>query len=294
MTKFNLKSHLTFNRSEQGGIFFLTLLIVVLLSIYLFVDFSSESVFDVTSSEIVQKQHYLDSLRCVEQEARKPKIYPFNPNFITDYKAYTLKMPPESFDKLKAFREKDLWIHSVTDFKRVTGVSDVWLDSISPYFKFPEWITNPKPNYTSKYKNFRSKNTLSEKTDLNTATEEELQEVSGIGPALSKRVISYRDKLGGFTEDVQLYDVYGLSSTVVARVKERFTVKTPRPITPINVNTATASDLATIPGVSFELGKDIWEFVRLREGLTTLSELEKIDGMTANKLQRIQLYLSVE
>ena len=44
----------------------------------------------------------------------------------------------------------------------------------------------------------------------------------------------------------------------------------------------------------FEMAKKIWEFRRLREKITDIQELEKIEGMTERKLQLIQLYLSVE
>ncbi len=296
MSKIKFISHLAFAKSEQGGILFFIVLILALLSVYHFVDFSTEETLDISSAEILKKQEHIDSLRLAEIEARKPKLYPFNPNFITDYKAYSLGMPTEAFDKLQKFRKEDKWVNSIADFKRVTGVSDAWLDSISPYFKFPEWVTNPKPKFSKKsnFIDFNKEKLFLQKIDLNTATAEELQQVSGIGTALSERIINYRTTLGGFTEDVQLYEVYGLSPQVIARTKNLFTVKTPKPIEKLNINTASASDLSTIPGISFDLGKSIWEFVKLRERIESLSELEKIDGITANKIQRFQLYLFVE
>lgn len=296
MSKNNLKSHFLFAKSEQGGILLFVVFIIILLTLYFFVDFSTEDSLDTSSAEVVRKQKQIDSLRIAEMEARKPKLYPFNPNFITDYKAYTLGMPTEAFDKLQKFRKKDKWINSITDFQKVTGVSDQWLDSISPYFKFPEWVTNPKPKakFKSNFVDFNKEKPFSKKIDLNTATAEELQQVSGIGAALSERILNYRNKLGSFTDDVQLYEVYGLSPQVVERIKNLFTVKTPKVIVKLNVNKASASDLSTIPGISFDLGKKIWEFVKLREGIESLTELEKIEGITASKIQRFQLYLSVE
>jgi competence protein ComEA len=291
-----IKSHFLFAKSEQGGILLFITLIVLLLTMYFFLDFSTEETLDISSTEVAQIQKQLDSLRAAEIEARKPKIYPFNPNFITDYKAYTLGMPTEAFDKLQRFRQQDKWINSIADFRRVTEVSEVWLDSISPYFKFPEWVTNPKPKtaYKSSPVDFNKEKPYSQKTDLNNATATQLQEVSGIGPALSERIVNYRNKLGGFTDEIQLNEVYGLPPQVVDRTIKMFTVKTPKPIEKYNINTASASDLATIPGIDFDLGKKIWEFVRLREGIASLTELLKIEGVTANKIARFQLYLSVE
>lgn len=293
----NIKSHFTFNKQQRSGILLLLLLIVSLLCVYWFVDFSEEDTFDTSSAEIVSIQNELDSLRLVEFENRKPKKYPFNPNFITDYKGYVLGMSNEEIDRLLQYRKEDKWINSAADFKRVTGVPDSLLNELSPYFKFPDWVTNPKPK--NDFKDYKSEKgftekPFSQKIDLNKATEEQLQQVSGIGEALSKRIVSDREKLGGFSNDIELNSVYGLNPEVVQRTLNLFTVKTPRKITKINVNKASASDIATIPGISFEMAKKIWEYRRLREKITNIQELEKIEGMTERKLQLIQLYLSVE
>lgn len=291
MEKNFLRSHWTFSRSEQSGILILILLIAVLTYFNYFYPLPDPVMMDVSSPHILRLQNEMDSLRDVELKNREPKLYPFNPNFITDFKAYTLGMTPKQLDALKTFREGGNWIRSAAEFQKVTGVDEQWLDSISVYFKFPNWVTSP-----IKTKSFKKDAVLSfqQKTDLNTATSEALQKVYGIGPALSERILKYRSKLGGFTDDVQLYFVYGLDATVVDKLLDQFTVKTPKEIARININKASAADIATIPGISFSLAKDIWEFVRLRDGLHDLNELTKFEAITARKLALIQLYLSTD
>ncbi len=287
------ESHLTFNRSQRDGILILVSLIVVLSACYFFIDFSEEGVPNITSEEIIAFQAEIDSLKSIQKEKSKPKVFPFNPNFITDFKAYTLGMSPQEYDRLKAFRSKNQWINSARDFKRVTRVSDSLLNVISPFFKFPEWVTNPKPQ--KKTVRYRNKSlSYVNKTDLNTVTALQLQQVNGIGAVLSGRIIKYREKLGGFSNDRQLNGVYGLNEAVVERALFRFTVKTPKAIERMNINTASASDIATIPGISFELAKEIWEFRRLRERIEDLGELQKIDGISEQKLRLITLYLYVK
>jgi len=293
----NIKSHFTFNKQQRSGILFLLFFIVILLCVYHFFNFNNEKFLDTSSPKIVALQTQIDSLRFNEIEARKPKLYPFNPNYITDYKAYTLGISPEEFDRLKTYRNNDKWINSKNDFKNVTQISDSLLAVISPYFKFPEWITNPKAK--NNFKDYKSEKGYSEKSfaqkiDLNKATEEQLQQVSGIGNALSKRIIEYRKKLDGFTNDIQLYNVYGLESFVVKRALNEFTVKTPKEIVKLDINSASASDLATIPGIPFDLAKKIWEYRILRERINSFSELDKIEGLTVSKFQLIQLYLSIK
>ena len=89
-------------------------------------------------------------------------------------------------------------------------------------------------------------------------------------------------------------DIYGLDYQVINKILNEFTVKTPKEIIKMNLNKVSASDIATIPGISFELAKKIWEHRILNERIYNFSELGKIEGLTERKLQGIQLYLKVE
>ena len=48
------------------------------------------------------------------------------------------------------------------------------------------------------------------KTDINRATAEELQQASGIGPALAQRILDMREARGGFRFLEELLDVSGI------------------------------------------------------------------------------------
>ena len=202
-------------------------------------------------------------------------------------------MSTEEIDRSLAFRKENKWINSVEDFKKVTKVSDSLLNKTSPYFKFPDWVTNPKSKNKYVKKRFKEKK-FTQKIDLNLATQDQLEAVNGIGKAFSKRIIDYRNKLGGFTNDIQLYQVYGLDFQVANSILKEFTLKTPKEIIKMNLNSISASDISTIPSISFDIAKKIWEFRILNEGIKSFSELENIEGLTKRKLQGIQLYLKLE
>ena len=288
-----IKSYFVFNSSQRNGILFLLLLVSGFIVINNYIDFTTENLLDTNSKEVLAVQKELDSIRTLLTESNQPKIYPFNPNFITDFKGYKLGMSSEEIDRLLDYRKQNKWINSKEEFKMVTKVSDSFLDQISSYFKFPEWVTNPKPKYSDWKKGFKEK-TFNQKIDLNSATQLELKKVNGIGEALSKRIIDYRNKLGGFTNDIQLYEVYGLDYQLTDKVRNDFTVKTPKEIIKMNLNKISTSDIATVPGISFELAKRIWEFRILNERIVNFSELKNIEGLTERKLQGIQLYLKLE
>ena len=131
-----MKSHFMFSKKQRSGIFLLLLLIVALQCIYFFVDFSSKEVV-VDENELIKYQNELDSLRKVEVENLKPKLSPFNPNYITDYKGYTLGMTNEEIDRLLAFRKENKWVNSAQEFQNVTKISDSYLQLFLLIFSFP-------------------------------------------------------------------------------------------------------------------------------------------------------------
>ena len=288
-----IKSYFVFNRSQRNGILLLVFFISGYLVLNYYLDFSKENLLDIKSKEVIAIQKELDSLRTIEVASKMPKVFPFNPNFLTDFKGYALGMSTEEIDRLLAFRKENKWINSVKDFKKVTKVSDSLLNKISPYFKFPDWVTNSKSKNKYVKREFKEK-TFKQKIDLNLATQGQLEELNGIGKTFSKRILDYRNKLGGFTNDIQLYEVYGLDFQVTNSLLKEFTVKTPKEIIKMNLNSISASDIATIRSISFDIAKRIWEYRILNEGIKSFSELENIEGLTKRKLQGIQLYLKIE
>lgn len=288
-----MQSHFKFSKQKRSGIFLLVFAIVAAQCIYWFVDFTKEESVLPNALQIEEYRKEIDSLRKIALENKKPKIFPFNPNFITDYKGYTLGMSNEEIDRLHQFRDKDQWVNSVKQFQEVTKVSDSLLAEISPYFKFPDWVTNPKPkpNYSNSFQNSNKPKSYAQKIDLNTATITQLRKVYGVGEKLSANIISYREKNGGFISEAELINIWGLSPEVIERINNEFSVKTPRKIETFNLNTATRDQLVTIPHIDYEIANNIIEERTLRDGFSTIADLTKVEQFPSKKLEIIRLYL---
>jgi len=290
-----ITSHFTFTKQQRSGIFLLILLILIAQSVYYFVDFSSEE-FETDPTIIAEFRAEIDALKQAKLSENQLKIYPFNPNYITDYKGYTLGMSSEEIDRLHDFRKTNKWVNSAREFQKVTQISDSLLAQISPYFKFPDWVTNPKPktSYNSNYALNSKPKTFDQKQDLNMVSAEQLKRINGIGEKLSERIVDYRTKSGGFIADVQLQDIYGLSPEVIERVLQEFTVKTAKSITKIDINKATIAQLVTIKYIDYEIAHNIIEQRTLREGFKSLDELTKVKGFPVKRSEIIKLYLSIK
>ena len=272
----NFKSHFFYDRQKRSGILVFSALILLLIGI----SFWYEPTQDIAISneeqlEVLAFQRQIDSLKIVALENKKPKIYPFNPNYITDYKGYALGMKVEEVDRLHRFRESGQWINSISDFKKVTKVSDSLLTIISPYFKFPDWVTNPKPR--KKYTHKPKWKTYDQKKDLNKITLESLLVIEGVDEVAADKILRHIQKIGGYQMDGQLYDVYGVTTKQKRAILNEYTVKEKPAVQFINVNTASASDLATIPLLNFDLAKEIVDYRILHEGIKSLDELSGLD-----------------
>ena len=117
-----LKSHFRFNKQERSGVFFLLLMVIVLQGGYYYVK-ANPSQRKTNFALNVSEQARIDSLKTHQPEA-SIKIYPFNPNYITDYKGYTLGLSADELDRLFAYREKGKFVNSAKEFQAVTRVSD--------------------------------------------------------------------------------------------------------------------------------------------------------------------------
>lgn len=62
------------------------------------------------------------------------------------------------------------------------------------------------------------------KININTASAEELQELSGVGPALSGRIIDYRESKGRFSSIEDLKEVSGIGETRFENLKDKICV----------------------------------------------------------------------
>ena len=292
-----LKSHFWYTKNQRNGILLLLGIISVLQIFYHFVNFRDEGIVDVNQAKIISFQNTVDSLKLLELENRQPKIYPFNPNYITDYKGYQLGMKTIEIDRLNKYRKKRLFVNSAKEFQSVTKVSDSILQKIAPYFKFPDWV-NSSQNKNSKKRTFDNSivKSISEisSTDINLASQNDFLTIQGVDENLSERIIKYRTKLQGFSISEQLYEVWGLQESTGKQILETFSINTIPVINKININTATFKEVLSNPYIDYDLCLKIFNYKDEVAELQSITELKNIEGFPLKKYERIVLYLQAE
>lgn len=286
------KSHFRYSKSQRNGILFLIIIIVSLQFLFFYTDFSikeNERVSEVQKNAFKKESDSLKRIKLTEMEI---KIFPFNPNYISDYKGYQLGMNTTEIDNLLAFRAQDKFINSAKQFQEVTGVSDSLLQKMSPFFKFPDWVVEQQKE--AKIHKQIIKITPQEKGDLNVVSAEELKKIRGIGEKLSQRILDYKEKLQGYSLNDQLYEVWYLDKEVADRVLAFYEVKKKPIIQKINVNTATFKEVLHIVYLDYETTVKIFNYRDEVAELQSIEELKKIEGFPVEKFNRITLYLKAE
>lgn len=261
----------------QGGAVLILLLLLIGVQLYrLLVKTSALTPIDLSQAQSYQAQ--LDSLRLTEN-AQAPIVYQYNPNYLTDYRAYTLGIPPEAFDKLLRYRQTNSYVNTPKQFQEVTKLSDSLMEKLLPQLKFSKRFVKSK-----------SKGEVLLKKDINKATASDFEEVSGIGAVLSERIVKYRSYLSGFFVLEQCYEVYGLDSLIVKRLWERFEIQSLPEIERLDLTTVSLQELEQIPYLNRADARKIIAYRTRNKGISR-AILSELFVNSPNKLQRIELYL---
>ncbi|MBB4804449.1 DNA uptake protein ComE-like DNA-binding protein [Flavobacterium nitrogenifigens] len=238
-------------------------------------------------------QSEIDRLK-LNTEGKKTTNYPFNPNFISDYKGYKLGMTVEEIDRLMKFRKENKYVNSPEEFRKITGISDSLLKKIAPLFKFPNW-TKQKANLKAQQIDFvRNDFPKKEKLkvmDINEASQEDLMKLYGIGEGLSGRILKQKEILGCFVSMEQMKDIWGLSPEVIAELNTHFKAVIPPTLKKINVNDASLKELSQFSYFKYALAKQIVTYRSMNGNFKNIEDLAKIKDFPVEKAKIISLYL---
>ena len=288
-----ISTYFNFSKSQRSGLLVLLVLIVVLQTIYFFVDFRLPVKENLEKERWLAIQTEIDSLKTTTL-IQGSKLYPFNPNFISDYKGYKLGMTVAEIDRLLSFRKQNKFVNSAEEFQKVTQVSDSLLVVIAPYFKFPDWVkqkTNWKTFPNSNYYSFVKKEKIVV-IDINIATSEELVKVYGVGEVIAQRILNYKESLGGFVAMEQLNEVWGVSPEVVTNLNKQFKVISLSGIKKVDINNASIKELAQFPYFKYALAKQIVIYRSMNGTIASIDDLIKIKSFPVDKAKIIGLYLN--
>lgn len=126
--------------------------------------------------------------------------------------------------------------------------------------------------------------------ELNGADTTALKKVPGIGTAFAKRIVSYRNLLGGYYAVGQLAEVYGIDEEKYVSLSSWFRADTSF-VVKIAVNALPADSLIRHPYLSYKQAKVIRQLRKQKGRLSGWDNLHLLEEFNAHDIQRLTPYL---
>ena len=118
--------------------------------------------------------------------------------------------------------------------------------------------------------------------DINTADTTLLKQLSGIGSAFAKRIVDYREKLGGYCETGQLLEVYRMDTIRFNEIKDFVKIDSAFIPKQLRINSDVFKVLLKHPYLEYEDVKKIVNYREQKGMVTSWEQLERVIGDSVN------------
>ncbi|WP_214228570.1 helix-hairpin-helix domain-containing protein [Pedobacter sp. B4-66] len=127
--------------------------------------------------------------------------------------------------------------------------------------------------------------------EINGADSVTLIQIRGIGASFAKRIIKYRERVGGFYKKEQLLEVFGLDSAKFEEVKNQISVNA-KELKKININTAKLEDFKGHPYIRYKQVNAIIEYRKQHGNYSNIADLNKVAIFSQDMIERLAPYLT--
>ena len=226
-------------------------------------------------------------------------LHPFDPNTADSATLVRLGLPPRLARRICRYRAAGGRFRHARDLARIYGMDTAALRRLRPYIRMAAApganppFRKPRPLEKSHYAYTpypSRKLPRGRQLDLNAADSAELLRVPGVGPYFARRIVRYRERLGGFVSPEQLREIPNLPDSV----QTWFRVTAEKAQSPLRLNTATFRELLRHPYLNYEQVKAIVNYRERQGALQTLQELSLSEAFTPVDLERLTPYVSFE
>ena len=127
--------------------------------------------------------------------------------------------------------------------------------------------------------------------ELNSADSAKLTGLKGIGATYARRIVNYRNRLGGFINKEQLKEVFGMDDERYAGLVSQVSVDASK-IKRIPVNTVDFDGLKYFPYLTFKQMNAIIQFREQHGEYASLDDMRNIAILNDGILRKIEPYIS--
>lgn len=256
-------------------------------------------------------------------EGRKAELFPFDPNTADSTQLLRLGLQPWQVRNIYRYRAKGGVYRKPQDFARLYGLTVKQYRAMEPYIRIsPDYQdastlfgsyrdgydgqrygktdgyssseTSASPSHDGTTANEYHRDTLrypvklkpGEQIALNTSDTIQLKKVPGIGSYYARKIVKYRERLGGYYDVSQLLEIDGFPEDALTYFKV-----SQNDIHRLNVNKLTAAQLRSHPYITYMMAKAILDYRRLKGPVQSLQDLRLLPDFTSETIRRIEPYV---
>ena len=301
------KDFFYFSLSERRAIYVLLVLIAVLIIAIIWTPTSGvQSVYDVAEADSL-------ALKLKQKEERKSfskneriqgtvptALAPFEPNLADSIELLRLGLPSYVVNNVIKYRQKGGRFSTPESFARIYGLTEEKYKELKPYIYISkDFIKKPEQRkfLQERLKREHMMDSLPKPfkypegtlVDVNAADTTELKKIPGIGSGIARRIVAYRNRLGGFYSLEQLNEVEFVSADLFKWFKlESGSIRK------LPINRVGLDKLRAHPYINFYQAKVIVEYRRKRGEIKSLSQLSLYEEFTEKDLKRLSAYVSFD
>lgn len=302
MLKRAFREYLNFSRREQNGILILISLIVILLLIRLAINILPQGN-DIDPEEI---EHFISDIEKLEKISEKGtakddqeddsiissgryEMFPFDPNVASEEDWLKLGLPERVITTIFHYIESGGRFYKKEDLRKIYGLSERIYQRLEPYIQIGFQAEDGDHLQATR----KANQSDPEPVELNSADTLDLIPLKGIGPVLARRILKYRNLLGGFYRKEQLLEVYGLSSVTFSEIATFIEIDTLL-VKKMDLNRCTFANLIRHPYFDEELTKTILDYREEHRKFRSVSDLLETDIVSKEAYIRIRPYIRVD
>lgn len=237
-----------------------------------------------------------------EEEPRfVSKLFTFDPNTLDDEGWLSLGISKRTVKTIRNYLLKGGRFRKAEDIKRIYGISPSVAENLLPYVAISSYGGYQKKSYDSgafvkkKFDRFpkETKRLSQGSLDINSADSLDWLAFDGIGPALTHRILKFKEKLGGFYTIAQVAEVYGLPDSTFQQVKP-FLQCSQDATKKVSLNAASETELEQHPYIRKKLAKVLVAYRAQHGPFRSVTDLKKIQLIDSDLMVKLAPYISFE
>lgn len=309
-----------FRKTDSDTIIILLLVIVACIALFPLLKSGEDNAdSEDTRSELADKSNHSSRTKKPQYynvPEKQYELFYFDPNTADSTQLLRLGLQPWQVRNIYKYRAAGGRYNKPTDLARLYGLTLKQYRRLEPYIKIePEVMAADaiKPSQsdfagkskaeTSSHESdiakelslaaYPTKIKDGEHIDINTADTTELKSIPGIGSYYAKRIVAYRQRLGGIANVHQLLEIQGFpeSSLKYMTVEQTTNTQHQTPITKIKINYLDQNALSRHPYIRYVQAKEILNFRRLHGAIKKADDLRRLPSFTDADVDRLNPYI---